>query len=147
MNFKYLKMEAECARLCSSLQLSHGFLQCHDLLQRAGWKRPLCRWLVRECQGRRQLQQGCNTARTWKTRPMASPSSSVSIISQKDIWMAWRQTHTSSSNKQGQLSGVWLSAGPYEHDDLVVCVFRNVSAVDEHNQVSFHESRLTSTGL
>lgn len=57
------------------------------------------------------------------------------------------RTHTSSSDKQGQLSGVGLPAGPYEHDHLVVRVFGDVSAVDQHDQVSFHERGLASTSL
>lgn len=55
--------------------------------------------------------------------------------------------HTFTFNKQGQLSGVRLSAGSYEHDNLVMCVFRNVSAIDEHYQVSLQEFGLTSTCL
>lgn len=74
MNFKYLKMEAECTRLCSSLQLSHGFLQCHDFLQRPRWGWPLWHWLVGEGQGGRKLQEGRNTARTWNTRPVRASS-------------------------------------------------------------------------
>lgn len=54
---------------------------------------------------------------------------------------------TFTPDKQGQLSGVWLSARFYEHDNLVMCVFRNVSTIDEDNQVSLLEFRLTSARL
>lgn len=54
---------------------------------------------------------------------------------------------TFTSDEQGQLSGVRLSAGSYEHDNLVMCVFRNVSTIDEHHQVSLQEFGLTSTRL
>lgn len=66
LSVKYLKMETESAGLYSSLQLSHWFLQCHDPLWWARWEWLL--WLVTECEGRRQLQQGCHSARTWNTR-------------------------------------------------------------------------------
>lgn len=56
-------------------------------------------------------------------------------------------TLTFTSDEQGQLSGVRLSAGSYEHDNLVMCVFRNVSTVDEDHQVSLQEFGFTSTCL
>ena len=54
---------------------------------------------------------------------------------------------TFTSDEQGELSGVRLSAGSYEHDDLIMCVFGNVSTVDEDDQVSLQEFGLTSTCL
>lgn len=59
-------MERQSAGLCPSLQLSHWFLQCHDPLGWARWVRLL--WLVTQCEGWRQLQQGCHSAGTCNTR-------------------------------------------------------------------------------
>lgn len=58
-----------------------------------------------------------------------------------------RSTPTFSSDEQGQFSGVWLSAGSYEHDNLIMCVFRNVPTIYEHHQVSLQEFGLTATCL
>lgn len=64
-------------------------------------------------------------------------------------FLSYTHTHTLTftSDEQSQLSGVRLSAGSYEHDNLVVCVFGNVSAIDEDHQVSLQEFGFTSTCL
>lgn len=90
-NFKYLKMEAERAGLYSSLQLSHGLLQCHGFLHRPGRARPLRGRVVGERQGGRQLQQGRDTAGTWGARPVGTSSHAV--------WLQWARNTSEWENR------------------------------------------------
>jgi len=55
--------------------------------------------------------------------------------------------HTFASDEQGELAGVGLAAGLYKHDHLVMRVFRNVSTVDQHHQVSLQQLWLASPRL
>lgn len=87
-------MEAERARLRSSLQLPHGFLQRHHFLRRPGWMEALCGRLVGESQGRRQLQQGRRTAGTCNPGPAGTSSDSAVTRTQPGRHLGGTETNT-----------------------------------------------------